>query len=172
MPPPDSRDLAAQMRSAIIEARTSLEAMHKGIAAVQQELTMERTALGDAERRGRLATGIGDHETVEVAERFAAKHRGRVQVLEQKLAAQQAELALAEREVQEMKVEYRAFEQSQPASDAARSVEAAWRDLEAAGLSRGASREEQQLRTRLDRAAREAEAEAQLEALKKKMGRS
>jgi hypothetical protein len=172
MPPPDPRDIAALMRQAIVEARTSLEAMQKGIVAGDRELAAERKALTDAERRGRLAAGIGDQETVEIAERFAAKHRERVQVLEHKLSAQRAELDLAEREVQEMKSQYREYEQSRPATDAARSVDAAWRDLEAAGLKRpGTSPDEEVLRSRLDRAAREAQAQAQLEALKRKMGR-
>jgi hypothetical protein len=172
MPPPDPRDIAAQMRLAIVEARTSLEAMQQGIIVLDRELAAERKALADAERRGRLAANIDDAETVAVAERFAVKHRERVEVLERKLAAQRAELELAEREVQEMKSQYREYEQSRPATDAARSVNAAWRDLEAAGLKRPtATPDEEILRSRMDRAAREAEAEAQLEALKRKMGR-
>lgn len=172
MPPPDPRDIAAQMRRAIVEARTSLEAMQKGIGAVESELAAERVALTDAERRGRLAAGIGDHETVTIAERFASKHRERVQVLERKLLAQRAELELAEREVREMRSQYQEYERSRPSTDAARSVDAAWRDLEAAGLKRpGTSDDGDALRSRMDRAAREAQAEAQLEALKRKMGR-
>lgn len=164
-------DVAAQMRRAIVEARTSLEVMQQGIAAAEHELAGERRALADAERRGRLAAGIGDQETVTVAERFAEKHRQRVHVLEQKLQAQRAELDLATREVQEMKEQYLAFERSRPASEAARSVDAAWRDLEAAGLGRAGTADEEVLRSRMDRASREAAAEAQLEALKRKMGR-
>jgi hypothetical protein len=159
------------MRQAIVEARASLEAMQRGIASVERELSGERRALADAERRGRLAAGIGDQETVAVAERFAGKHQERVQILERKLAAQREELDLATREVQEMKEQYLAFQRSRPATEAGRSVEAAWRDLEAAGVSRGDARDEEALRSRMDRAAREAQAEAQLEALKRKMGR-
>ncbi len=173
MPPPDPRDFAQQMQHAIIEARTSLEKMQQGIEATERELTAERKAFADAERRGRLAAGIGDDETVSVAQRFASKHGKRVQVLEQKLEAQRAEMTLAEREVQEMKTQYLEYERSRPADEASRRVDAAWRDLEAAGLKRPTSSEGGDvLGRRLDRAAREAQAQAQLDALKRKMGRS
>ena len=173
MPPPDPRDFAQQMQHAIIEARTSLEKMQQGIGATERELAAERKALADAERRGRLASGIGDEETVAVAQRFASKHGERVKVLEQKLEAQRAEMTLADREVQEMKTQYLEYERSRPADEASRRVEAAWRDLEAAGLKRPTSSEGGDvLGRRLDRAAREAQAQAQLDALKRKMGRS
>ncbi len=170
-PPGDPRHVAGQMREAIVEARTSLAAMRKGIAQVEQELTVERRALADAERRGGLAAKIDDRETVQVTDRFATKHRERVAILEQKLVAQQAELALAEREVAEMKEQYVAFERSLPASEAARNVNAAWRDLEAAGVGRAGTDDESRLQAELDRVARQAQADAQLEALKKKMGK-
>lgn len=172
-PPGDPRHVAGLMREAIVEARTALAAMRKGIAQVEHELAAERRALADAERRGGLAAGIDDRETMQVADRFAAKHRERIAILEQKLTAQHAELALAEREVAEMKDEYVAFERSLPASEAARNVNAAWRDLEAAGVGRPGTEteDERRLQAELDRVARQAQADAQLEALKKKMGK-
>ncbi len=107
-----------------------------------------------------------------MAERFAAKHRERVDVLERKLDAQQSELVLAEREFDEMKAKLLEVERQRPATDAARSVESAWRDLEAAGGARPETDlEDQLLRSQLDRSAREARAEEQLRELKKKMGK-
>ncbi len=160
------------MRDAVIQARTSIEAMRQGIGQTEQRLAHERQQLADAERRGRLAQEIQDAETQAVAERFAAKHRERVDVLERKLDAQQSELVLAEREFDEMKAKLLEVERQRPATDAARSVESAWRDLEAAGGARPETDlEDQLLRSQLDRSAREARAEEQLRELKKKMGK-
>jgi hypothetical protein len=146
--------------------------MREGITATEGHLTRERRQLDDAERRGRLARGIQDEETVGIAERFATKHRERVAVLEQKLDAQRREHALAEREYEEMKADLVAFERTHPAAQAERSVESAWRNVEAAGGTRPDSDAEgATLKREIDRAAREARAAEQLEALKKKMGK-
>ncbi len=171
-PREDARDRTARMREAVLAARAALEAMRDGIAATDRALAAERIRLADAERRGRLAAGIQDHETVDVADAFAAKHRERVRVLERKLEAQRSELALAEQELGEMKAQLQEVERNRPASDAARSVEAAWRELETAGGSRPETDVAGDvLRSRLDRAAREALADQQLEALKRRMGK-
>ncbi len=170
-PGSDARDVISLMRSAVIEARTSIEKMREGVVKTEQRLELERKKLADAERRGRLAAGIQDAETVEVAERFAEKHRERVAVLEDKVEAQRAELALAEREYDEMKTQLVQHEKNRPANEAARKVDAAWRDLEAAGISRAEGADEARLRREVERAAREAKADQQLEELKKKMGK-
>jgi hypothetical protein len=171
-PDTDPRDVTGMMREAVIEARTSIEKMREGLATSEARLNHERQELADAERRGRLAAGIQDEQTAEIAERFAAKHRERVAVLEDKLEAQRAELALAEREYEEMKAQVVERERSRPETEAARKVESAWRDLEAAGISRPETDVEgERLRRSMDRAAREAKADEQLEQLKKKMGK-
>ncbi|MFQ5702578.1 MAG: hypothetical protein ACE5HT_00995 [Gemmatimonadales bacterium] len=160
----DPREAASKMREAVIEARAGIELMRRGVLEVETELSSQRSQLADAERRGRLADGIDDVETVAVANRFVEKHRARIGVLEQKLEAQRAELALAERELEEMKSDLKRVGSSQ--------AEAAWREIENAGGTRPATDVDGDLlRSRLDRAAREAHAEAQLEALKKKMGK-
>ena len=163
--PPDSREILSGMRDAVIEARAALEAMKQGIDKTEKRLAVERKQLADAERRGRMAKEIGDQETVDVAEVFATKHRERVAVLEDKLEAQRAELALGERELDEMKGKLKEAAGSSK-------TESAWREIEAAGGVRPETDvKDELLRSNLDRAAREAEAEARLEALKKKMGR-
>jgi len=163
--PPDSREVLSGMRDAVIEARAALEGMKQGVVKTEQRLTLERRQLEDAERRGRMARGIDDQETVDVAELFTAKHRERVEVLEDKLEAQRAELALAERELAEMKGQLKKAAGSSHA-------ETAWREIEAAGGVRPETDVgDELLRSQMDRAAREAEAEAKLDALKKKMGR-
>ena len=161
----DPRVYAAAMREALLEAKVGLGRMSESIAITEQELTVERKRLDDADRRGRLAAAVPDPETVAVAERFAAKHRERVEVLIRKIVVQRDELVLAQREVEEMAVEVRKAG-SIGASD---SIGAAWRDLEAAGGTRpeeGALDHGEAERRRL-----EAAIEAQLAYLKKKMGK-
>jgi hypothetical protein len=110
---------------------------------------------------------VPDPETVAVAERFAARHRERILVLERKVVVQRDELALAEREVEEMTTQLRSASQGGPRSD---SVDAAWRDLEAAGGSRHPD-ESDRTAADLDRRKRDEAIDAQLAYLKKKMGK-
>lgn len=171
-PPGDPRAAARTMREAVLAARAALEAMRDGIAATERELALERRHLEDAERRGRLAAGIQDEETAAVAARFAATHGERVAVLQRKLEAQRGELALAERELAEMKAQLKQAEQGRAGAEAARRVETAWRELEAAGVPRPeADLAGERLRADLDRAARDALAEEHLRELKRRMGR-
>src|SRR5947199_306658 len=136
----------------------------------ERDLADERRRLADAERRGRLAAEIQDGETVEVAQRFAAKHHERVGVLEHKRAALAEERALYERELAEMQAQLVRAERDRPLTEAERSVERAWRDLQAAGGARpGTDIQDELLKSELERAAREAAAERQLKELKKKM---
>lgn len=164
-PDMDGRELVSGMRDAVIEARAGLEAMRQGVVETEKRLAAERRSLQDAERRGRLAAQIGDSETAEIAEDYAMKHRERVAVLEDKLQAQGAEVALAERELEEMKAQLKRAAGSGH-------VESAWREIEAAGGTRPETDvNDELLRMQFDRARREAEAEARLDALKKKMGK-
>lgn len=163
----DQRAHAASLREALVEARLGITEMRRAFASAEAELQSERKQLADAERRGRLAAAVLDTETVAVAERFAARHRERIQVLERKVVVQRDELALAEREVQEMTVQWRSASQRGPSSE---SLDAAWRDLEAAGGARS-SDESDRMAADLDRRKRDEAIEAQLAYLKKKMGR-
>lgn len=163
----DPRAYAAGLREALVEARLGITEMRRALASAEAELLSERKQLADAERRGRLAVAMPDAETVAVAERFAARHRERILVLERKVVVQRDELALTEREVREMTAQWRSASQGGPRSA---SLDAAWRDLEAAGGSRSAD-EPGQMAADLDRRKREETVEAQLAYLKKKMGR-
>ena len=169
-PAADLRDLARLMREAVIEAKVAVQEMREARGRTERELALERQRHADAERRGRLAAEIQDQETVAVAERFAAKHRERVAILERKLAAQQDELALAERDLEDMHAQLKSAERDRPATEAGRSTEAAWRDLQSAGGARpGVDLQDELLKSELDRAQRDAAAERQLEELKKRM---
>jgi hypothetical protein len=163
---PDHRARAAALREALLEAKVGVGTMRSALAATERELARERQQLDDAERRGRLAAELPDSETVSVAERFAARHRERVAVLERKLIVQRDELLLAEREVGDMLSEYQSARRGAPFE----SIEAAWRDLEAAGGDRfGLSEEDDAAREESGRKLQDA-VEAQLAFLKKKLG--
>jgi len=169
-PPGDLRDLARQMREAVVEAKVAVQEMREALGRTEIELKLERQRLADAERRGRLASEIQDQETVTVAERFAVKHRERVGVLERKLAAQQEEVALAERELGDMQGQLKSAEKDRATTQGERSTERAWREVQAAGGTRpGMDLQDELLKSEMDRSAREQAAQQQLEALKKKM---
>jgi hypothetical protein len=163
----DPRARAAALRDALLEAKVGVATMQAALAATEKELAAERRQLSDAERRGRLAAELPDAETVALAERYTLRHRERVAVLERKLGVQRDELVLVEREVQEMFIEYRA---ARPGGGGD-SVEAAWRDLEAAGGDRPGSGLDEHPDPDLERKLREKAVEAQLAFLKKKFGK-
>ena len=164
--PGSDRERAAALREALLEARLGLTTMREALARTERELAAERKHLADAERRGKLAADLPDAETVALADRFAARHRERVLVLERKLVVQREELALAEREVAEMGTELRGWARGPEAA----SVEAAWRDLGAAGVERPTS-DADRLALDEERRRKEEAVEAQLAYLKKKLGK-
>jgi hypothetical protein len=161
----DSRAYLAGLREALLEAKLGVGAMRDALAKAEHELAGERKALADAERRGRLAADLPDRETVELAERFARRHRERITILERKIVVQRDELAMAEREVEEMGAQFRRAGRPEVAD----SISAAWRDLESAGGSRPG--QDDRLQRDSDERLREAAIEAQLAYLKKKMGK-
>lgn len=168
-PPGNLRDLARQMREAVVDAKVAVGEIRGAVMRTEVELAAERQRLADAERRGRLAAEIQDQETVQVAERFAAKHRERAGVLERKLSAQREELALAERELGEMQGQLTSADRGVPA-DGMSSTEQAWRDLQAAGGTRpDFDLQQELLKHDIDRTARERAADEQLDLLKKKI---
>jgi hypothetical protein len=165
----DPRARAALLREALLEAKVGLGTMRDALAATERDLAAERQHLVAAERRGRLAAELPDPETVVLAERFTLRHRERVAVLERKLGVQRDELVLVEREVAEMLTQYRAARPGHPSE----SIEAAWRDLAAAGADRpGLGLEDDERGPGGDDDKRREHAvEAQLAFLKKKFGK-
>jgi hypothetical protein len=168
-PAGDVRARAAQLHAALLEAKVAVGAMRDALDATERSLKDERRRLEDAERRGRLAAQIPDPETVTVAEQFVLRHRERVAVLEKKLALQREELALAERDLEQLAGEFRALRQGREGGRTS-AQEAAWRDVEAAGGTRPETDVEGELlKSQLNRRQMEAAVEAQLEHLKKKI---
>jgi hypothetical protein len=93
------------MKETLVQARVGVSDLRDGVNAARAKLAHERTELATCTRRKQLAMQIGDAETVAVAERFERHHEERCAVLAKKCEAQEAELALVEREVAEMTVE-------------------------------------------------------------------
>jgi hypothetical protein len=105
LPADERREVVAAMKDTLVHARVGISAMRDGLVEVRARLDKERTELATCTRRKQLAQQIGDAETVTVAAKFELFHQERCTVLERKYGAQEAELALAEREVAEMTLE-------------------------------------------------------------------
>jgi hypothetical protein len=105
LPADERREVIAAMKDTLVHARVGVTAMREGLVEVRARLDKERIELATCTRRKQLAQQIGDAETVTVAAKFELFHQERCTVLERKFGAQEAELALAEREVAEMTLE-------------------------------------------------------------------
>lgn len=170
--PPNPREEAAATEQHLVDLRVGLDDLRRAYVVTERELAAEREQLAAAERRGQLAEGIQDAETIRVATEFAAKHRERVEVLERKLAVQRDEVLMAEREGDALLARLKQARQGLDAGGRSPQTEAAWRSLEAAGGVRAdTDLESELLKTRADRAALEQAADAQLAHLKKKLGK-
>jgi hypothetical protein len=101
-PPEERRAGLARMKQTLVQARMGLDDLRGGITATRKRLASEQSELETVRRRKGLAAGINDLETVALAEKYETLHAERTEVLRRKLAAQEEELALVEREVAEM----------------------------------------------------------------------
>ena len=153
-----TRREAGALQEVLVELKIGLKDLTDALAATERELVSERDQLVTAERRGKLAVEINDGETATIATQYIERHRQRIDLLERKVAVQRDELAIADREYQELSDRYRAARQGIPGSDPGRPPV----DLEDPGF----------VKARIDRQAAEAAADAQLEMLKKKLGKS
>jgi hypothetical protein len=96
----------AQMKQTLVQARTGLAEMAAAFEKTRGELASEEQELATVERRSAMAERIGDRETVEIAQRFAAKHQQRLDLLRRRLSVQEDELRVAEEEVATMTSEF------------------------------------------------------------------
>ena len=106
--PEGRRELISVMKDTLVHARLAMDDLREGVEATRKRVTREQMELETIRRRKGLAQGVNDAETVLVAERFVAQHAERLAVLELKLAAQEGELALVERDVAEMREQLKA----------------------------------------------------------------
>lgn len=170
--PDDRRAVLGDMKESVVRARMGVDDLRRGVEEVRRRLEAGRSELDTLVRRRDLAAGIGDQETVQVAERFAGLQRERVAVLEQKLAAQEAELALVEREVAEMTTDLRRatdgvpLRPPGPGAAGARAV-----DVDPLDPDAGLRAELDALGRRQASTARETDVDARLAELKRRLGR-
>lgn len=169
--PEERRTIAARMKDTLVQARMGLDDMRDGVDKARQRLALEERELETVRRRKTLAEGINDAETVEIATKYEAMHAERVDVARRKVEAQEAEFALAERDVSEMTAELRAVMNgvdprgaSRPAIDV---PEMGGAPDDAAKLSD----EIDSLGRQRARADAETDADRRLEELKRKMGK-
>ena len=171
--PEERRRVVSTMREAMVLAKVSLQDLREGIAQTEARLVKERAELETVRRRQGLASGIGDAETVAIAEKFAAQHAERVAMLETKRMAQQQELQVAERELDDMSSQLRmamaGVDTMANGPDAAAQREV--NDLLSDMPSDGTASERDAGPVRRSRAEREADAEDRLAALKRRMGK-
>ena len=185
--PADRRAVLADMKETLVRARMGVDDVRGGLAESRRRLHAERQELETVRRRRDLAAKIGHHETVEVAERFERHHAEHVEVLAQKVAVQERELEVLEREVAELGEEFRrALAGVDPAGARPADVGAMGAGVPgghgagdapptgaAADPTGEAGLEDELARVMRDRAraSRDAEADARLDALKRRMGR-
>lgn len=172
--PDERRRMGNGMREAMVHAKLAISDLRAALAVTEQRLQAEHAELDTVRRRQGLAAEIGDQETVAIAERFGAQHAERVAVLESKRMVQQQELALAEREYESMHADLRKVRSGMaPGGDgaeaaAARDVDALLADDVPGG---DLTADAPPAPARRTRAEREADAEARLADLKRKLGR-
>jgi len=156
----------ARMRTTLVQARLGVDDLRDALAMSQRKLDAEQRELEIVRRRKTLALGIKDEETVKVAERFERQHEERIRVLTEKIAVQQREVELGDRELEDMKAELRkAMAGGSPAGSA---------PLEDPLTDPADARAQQELDAMLrerSRSERDADAARRLEELKRKMGK-
>lgn len=172
-PPEERRAGLARMKQTLVTARMGLDDLRRGLAVTRERLLKEEAELATMRRRKGLAAGIRDAETLALSEKYELHHAERAGVLARKLEAQEAELAIAEREVAEMTTELRnamAGIPGAPSRASAIDAEAASEADAAAGNRSDVASEIDALGRASARSAREADAEARLADLKRRMG--
>jgi hypothetical protein len=155
----DRRSEASGLHAALVEFKVVVGQHRDALAKAERELEVERRQETDAERRGRLAADIGDTETVRIATEYTARHRERVILLERKVGVVRDELAYAEREYETLAARYQAARQGTPGPGGQAAEAVSDHEFDA-------------LKAKSDREASEQAVKAQLEMLKKKLGKS
>lgn len=173
-PPEERRAGLARMKSTLVQARMGLEELRTGPVQTRKRLEVELKELETMRRRRGQAATINDAETLALAEKYEAHHAERAAVLQRKLEAQEAELAMAEREVAEMTAELKLAVSGAGGSAASIGDDAraqAEADSIVDGGGAAVADEIDALGRAGARSAREAEAERQLAELKRRMGK-
>lgn len=167
--PEDRRTIMVRMKGTLVQARLGVDDLRDALEKTRRRLELEQRELETVRRRKQLAQGINDAETVAIAEKFEGAQNEKVRVLTDKLAVQEREVALAERELDEMKSDLRRAMASGPTvgNTGAASLDDPLGDEDG---SRTAEEIDSLARQRA-RTDRDADAERRLEELKRKMGK-
>src|SRR4051812_32523249 len=164
--PADRRAVASQMRETLISAKMGLSEMRDGLQKARARLEMESRELETVQRRRQMALDINDAETVAIADKFVATHGERVELLRRKVAVQEDEVRMAEADVEAMTRDLKAAMSGTgdfapivtPSPDLDMNGAAVASEIDA--LARARSRADHQAR-----------ADAELEELKRRMGK-
>ncbi len=165
--PEERRIVASRMKDTLVQARVGLGDLRDGLAKARQRLAVEELELETVVRRRQLAEGINDRETVEIAAKYEQMHNEKVGILWQKVAVQEAELAVGEREVDAMTAELKAV---MAGTDVPPVTPIDAPAGEAGESSPGLGEEIDSLRRARASADRDADAARRLDELKRKMG--
>ncbi|MBC7895138.1 MAG: hypothetical protein H7066_06980 [Cytophagaceae bacterium] len=165
--PEQRRALLHEMRETLIRAKMAKDDLRESVRVTEARLEKERAELAVVQRRKTLAEGIKDAETVTIAARFESQHVERLAVLEKKLDAALGELALLEREVEEMTTQFKAAQAGVGSGLRAGAVD---EQLDPLARDPGLDRELRGLDREQRKAANDAEADLRLAELKRRMG--
>lgn len=168
-PPEERRSGLAQMKQTLVLARMGLDDLRAGLTKTRERLAHEQRELETVRRRKGLAAGINDVETVALADKYEVLHAERTEVLTRKLAVQEAELSMVEREVAEMTSALKGAMAGVGGSPPLQSDTAALDEMLDGGAN--VAQEIDALGRAGARAARDADAERQLAELKRRMGK-
>lgn len=169
--PEERRLVASRMKDTLVQARMGLDEMRSSLDKARQRLVLEERELETVRRRKQLAEGINDRETVDIATKYEEMHAERVEVVRQKIGAQEAELGLAERDVAQMTAELKAVMNGTDPRAAADTLGTPDIVDEAAPGASALREEIDALGRARAHAERESDAARRLEELKRKMGK-
>jgi hypothetical protein len=171
--PGDRRAAIYEMKRALVSAKLGVEDLREGVEITRRKLGAEREQLATVRRRKTLAEGINDAETVALATKYEQQHGEHVAVLERKLEAQEAEAELAERELAGMMAQLKSANAGVGSNTGSAGAASAGVSDAELGLP-----DDSRLHADLDDLARaskrstaDADADARLAELKKRMGR-
>jgi len=90
------------MTRELAEAKALVSELEGQLESARSEADLQAREAATCRRREEMARGIDDHETAELARRFAEKHEARHRLLTQKATALTEELAFRRQDVEEM----------------------------------------------------------------------
>ena len=166
-PPTDRRETASQMRDTLIQAKMGLSEMRDSLDKARQRLSIEERELETVKRRRQMALDINDTETVAIADKFVATHGERVELLRRKVSIQEDEVRMAEADVEAMTRELKSAVSG--TGEFAPNIGTSSPDLDFSGAA--VADEIDALSRKRSRAEHQANAEAELEELKRRMGK-